>query len=106
MIFKNDLIITHWKESSVLSPNMGDNTAKFKADIAIFEGIMVKTWSKEDELQFKSELAGFDRKIEYWNANTHQLLHVCDGLSPKYSITLHTCVVSRLYWIAVLSDEF
>ena len=39
-------------------------TAKLKADVPILEGIMVKTWGKEDELkQLKSELAALDRKI-------------------------------------------
>jgi hypothetical protein len=37
---------------------------KLKADIPILEGIMAKTWGKEDELkQLKSELATLDRKI-------------------------------------------
>lgn len=35
-----------------------------KADVPILEGIMAKTWGKEDELkQLKSELATLDRKI-------------------------------------------
>lgn len=37
---------------------------KLKADGPILEGIMAKTWDKEEELkQLKSELATFDRKI-------------------------------------------
>lgn len=41
-----------------------DRTAKLKADVPILEGIMAKTWGKEDELkQLKSELAALDRKI-------------------------------------------
>ena len=39
-------------------------TAKLKADVQILEGIMAKTWGKEDELkQLKSELAALDRII-------------------------------------------
>lgn len=39
-------------------------TAKLKADVPILEGIMAKTWGKEDDLkQLKSELAALDRKI-------------------------------------------
>lgn len=63
-IFKNDSIIMLWKESPVLSPNMGDNTAKLKADVPILEGFIAKTRDKKDELkQLKSELATLDRKI-------------------------------------------
>ena len=41
-----------------------ERTAKLKADVPILEGIMAKTWGKEDELkQLKSELAVLDRKI-------------------------------------------
>ena len=41
-----------------------ERTAKLKADVPILEGIMAKTWGKEDELkQLKSELAALDRKI-------------------------------------------
>ena len=41
-----------------------ERTAKLKADVPILEGIMSKTWGKEDELkQLKSELAALDRKI-------------------------------------------
>ncbi len=41
-----------------------ERTAKLKADVPILEGIMAKTWGKEDELkQLKSELASLDRKI-------------------------------------------
>lgn len=41
-----------------------ERTAKLKADVPILEGIMAKTWGKEDELkQLKSELATLDRKI-------------------------------------------
>jgi hypothetical protein len=41
-----------------------ERTAKLKADIPILEGIMAKTWGKEDQLkQLKSELATLDRKI-------------------------------------------
>ena len=37
---------------------------KMKADVPILDGIMAKTWGKEDELkQLKSELAALDRKI-------------------------------------------
>ncbi|MCM1141710.1 MAG: DNA methylase, partial [Muribaculum sp.] len=41
-----------------------ERTAKLKADVPILEGIVAKTWGKEDELkQLKSELAALDRKI-------------------------------------------
>ena len=41
-----------------------ERTARLKADVPILEGIMAKTWGKEDELkQLKSELAALDRKI-------------------------------------------
>ena len=41
-----------------------ERTAKLKADVPILEGIMAKTWGKEDELkQLKSDLAALDRKI-------------------------------------------
>lgn len=41
-----------------------ERTAKLKADVPILEGIMAKTWGKEDELkQLKSGLAALDRKI-------------------------------------------
>lgn len=41
-----------------------ERTAKLKADVPILEGIMAKTWGKEDELKrLKSELAALDRKI-------------------------------------------
>ncbi len=41
-----------------------ERTARMKADVPILEGIMAKTWGKEDELkQLKSELAALDRKI-------------------------------------------
>lgn len=41
-----------------------ERTAKLKADVPILEGIMAKTWGKEDDLkQLKSELAALDRKI-------------------------------------------
>ncbi len=41
-----------------------ERTAKLKADVPILEGIMAKTWGKENELkQLKSELAALDRKI-------------------------------------------
>lgn len=41
-----------------------ERTAKMKADIPVLEGIVAKTWGKEDELkQLKSDLAALDRKI-------------------------------------------
>ncbi|MCM1141725.1 MAG: DNA methylase, partial [Muribaculum sp.] len=41
-----------------------ERTAKLKADVPILEGIVAKTWGKEDELkQLKSDLAALDRKI-------------------------------------------
>lgn len=41
-----------------------ERTAKLKADVPTLEGIVSKTWGKEDELkQLKSDLAAFDRKI-------------------------------------------
>lgn len=42
----------------------GERTAKLKADVPVLEGIVAKTWGKEDELKaLKSELAALDRKI-------------------------------------------
>ena len=41
-----------------------ERTAKLKADVPVLEGIVAKTWGKEDELKaLKSELAVLDRKI-------------------------------------------
>ena len=41
-----------------------ERTAKLKADVPVLEGIVSKTWGKEDELKaLKSELAALDRKI-------------------------------------------
>lgn len=41
-----------------------ERTAKLKADVPTLEGIVAKTWGKEDELkQLKSELYALDRKI-------------------------------------------
>ncbi len=41
-----------------------ERTAKLKADVPVLEGIVAKTWGKEDELKaLKSELAALDRKI-------------------------------------------
>ena len=41
-----------------------ERTAKLKADVPTLEGIVSKTWGKEDELKaLKSELAALDRKI-------------------------------------------
>ncbi|MCM1140907.1 MAG: hypothetical protein NC453_20240, partial [Muribaculum sp.] len=41
-----------------------ERNAKLKADVPILQGIVAKTWGKEDELkQLKSELAALDRKI-------------------------------------------
>lgn len=41
-----------------------ERTAKLKADLPILQGIIAKTWGKEDELkQLKSDLAALDRKI-------------------------------------------
>lgn len=41
-----------------------ERTAKLKADVPTLEGIVSKTWGKEDELkQLKSDLAALDRKI-------------------------------------------
>jgi len=49
-----------------------DRTAKLKADIPTLEGIVAKTWGKEDELkQLKSELAALDRKITAQLAPKH-----------------------------------
>lgn len=49
-----------------------ERTAKLKADVPILEGIMAKTWGKEDELkQLKLELAAFDRKIAVELAPKH-----------------------------------
>ena len=41
-----------------------ERTAKLKADVPTLEGIVSKSWGKEDELkQLKSDLAALDRKI-------------------------------------------
>ena len=41
-----------------------ERTARLKADVPTLEGIVSKTWGKEDELKaLKSELAALDRKI-------------------------------------------
>ena len=41
-----------------------ERTAKLKADVPTLEGIVSKTWGKEDELKhLKSDLAALDRKI-------------------------------------------
>ena len=41
-----------------------ERTAKLKADVPMLEGIVSKTWGKEEELKaLKSELAALDRKI-------------------------------------------
>ena len=41
-----------------------ERTAKLKTDVPTLEGIVSKTWGKEDELkQLKSDLAALDRKI-------------------------------------------
>ena len=41
-----------------------ERTAKLKADVPTLEGIVAKTWGKEDELKaLKSDLAALDRKI-------------------------------------------
>ena len=41
-----------------------ERTAKLKADVPVLEGIVAKSWGKEDELKaLKSELAALDRKI-------------------------------------------
>ncbi len=41
-----------------------ERTAKLKADVPTLEGIVSKSWEKEDELkQLKSDLAALDRKI-------------------------------------------
>ena len=50
-----------------------ERTAKMKADVPILEGIMAKTWGKEDELrQLKSDLAALDRKIATELAPKHE----------------------------------
>ena len=51
-----------------------ERTAKLKADVPVLEGIVSKTWGKEDELkQLKSELAALDRKITAQLAPTHEV---------------------------------
>lgn len=50
-----------------------ERTAKLKTDVPILEGIMAKTWGKEEELkQLKSELAALDRKIAAELAPKHE----------------------------------
>ena len=47
-------------------------TAKLKADVPVLEGIVAKTWGKEDELkQLKSDLTALDRKITAQLAPKH-----------------------------------
>ena len=47
-------------------------TTKLKADVPVLEGIVAKTWGKEDELkQLKSDLAALDRKITAQLAPKH-----------------------------------
>ncbi len=51
-----------------------ERTAKLKADVPTLEGIVAKTWGKEDELkQLKSDLAALDRKITAELAPTHEV---------------------------------
>ena len=51
-----------------------ERTAKLKADVPTLEGIVAKTWGKEDELKaLKSELAALDRKITAELAPTHEV---------------------------------
>ena len=66
-----------------------ERTAKLKADIPILEGIMAKTWGKEDELkQLKSELAALDRKIAAELAPKHENKE--DGEEVKREESPHT----------------
>lgn len=68
-----------------------ERTAKLKADVPILEGIMAKTWGKEDELkQLKSELAALDRKIAAELAPKHDEK---DGEEVKPDIQLPSKVV-------------
>ena len=49
-----------------------ERTAKLQADVPTLEGIVAKTWGKEDELkQLKSDLAALDRKISAELAPKH-----------------------------------
>ncbi len=49
-----------------------ERTAKLKADVPVLEGIVAKTWGKEEELkQLKSDLAALDRKITAQLAPKH-----------------------------------
>ena len=51
-----------------------ERTAKLKADVPTLEGIVSKTWGKEDELKtLKSELSALDRKITAELAPTHEV---------------------------------
>ena len=66
-----------------------ERTAKLKADVPILEGIMAKTWGKEDELkQLKSELAALDRKIAAELAPKHENKE--DGEEVKREDSPHT----------------
>ena len=66
-----------------------ERTAKLKADVPILEGIMAKTWGKEDELkQLKSELAALDRKIAAELAPKHENKE--DGEEVKREESPHT----------------
>lgn len=68
-----------------------ERTAKLKADVPILEGIMAKTWGKEDDLkQLKSELAALDRKIAAELAPKHDEK---DGEEVKPDIQLPSKVV-------------
>ena len=60
-------------------------TAKLKTDIPTLEGIVSKTWGKEDELkQLKSDLAALDRKITAELAPKHDEK---DGEEVKHTDT-------------------
>ena len=66
-----------------------ERTAKLRADVPILEGIMAKTWGKEDELkQLKSELATLDRKIAAELAPKHENKE--DGEEVKRKDSPHT----------------
>ena len=62
-----------------------ERTAKLKTDVPTLEGIVSKTWGKEDELkQLKSDLAALDRKITAELAPKHDEK---DGEEVKHTDT-------------------
>ena len=72
-----------------------ERTAKLKADVPTLEGIVAKTWGKEDELKaLKSELATLDRKITAELAPKHETVaNSTDGEEIKVENTTSTEII-------------